>query len=88
LFQTATRTYTTSGTHNGIQVNNTSGNGFVITGNTIGFASAAGTGTYTMAGTVATRFIGINVSTGTTAAATLWRNKFPFESFTAITLIC
>lgn len=74
LFQTATRTYTTGNTHNGIQVNNTSGNGFVITGNTIGYASSTGTGTYTMAGTVATRFIGINVSAGTTAASSVQGN--------------
>jgi trimeric autotransporter adhesin len=74
LFQTATRTYTSGNTHNGIQVSNTSGNGFVITGNTIGYASAAGTGTYTMAGTIATRFIGINVSAGTTVASSVQGN--------------
>uniref|UniRef100_UPI002632EE56 beta strand repeat-containing protein n=1 Tax=Fluviicola sp. TaxID=1917219 RepID=UPI002632EE56 len=74
LFQTATRTYTSGNTHNGIQVNNTNGNGFVITGNTIGYASSTGTGVYTMAGTVATRFIGINVSAGTTAASSVQGN--------------
>ncbi len=74
LFQTATRTYTSGNTHNGIQINNTSGNGFVITGNTIGYASSVGTGVYTLTGTIATRFIGINVSAGTTVASSVQGN--------------
>ncbi len=74
LFQTATRTYTSGATHNGIQINNTSGNGFVIAGNMIGYASSTGTGTYTMTGTIATRFIGINVSVGTTVASSVQGN--------------
>ncbi|MBN8682365.1 MAG: hypothetical protein J0L99_06920, partial [Chitinophagales bacterium] len=65
LFQTATRTYTTANTHNGINI--TSGTGYTISGNTIGFANASGTGTYAMAGTIATRFIAINL--GLTAGA-------------------
>ncbi|WP_341902465.1 T9SS type A sorting domain-containing protein [Fluviicola taffensis] len=82
LFQTATRTYTSGNTHNGIQVSNTSGNGFVITGNTIGYASSTGTGTYTMAGTVATRFIGINISAGTTAPSSIQNNTITNFSLT------
>ncbi len=73
LFQTASRTYTSGNTHNGIQVSHTNGNGFVITGNTIGYASASATGTYTMTST-ATRFIGINVSVGTTTATSVQGN--------------
>ncbi len=65
LFQAATRTYTAANTHRGIQI--ASGANHSITGNVIGFANAAGTGVYTMAGTVATRFIAIDV--GLTAAA-------------------
>lgn len=68
IFQTATRTYTSAATHNGINV--ISGSGNTITGNTIGFATAAGTGVYTMAGTIATRFIGINLALATTGTAT------------------
>lgn len=74
FFQTVTRTYTSGNTHNAIQVSNSSGSGFTITGNTIGYASSAGTGTYTMAGTVATRFIGINVSVGTAAPSSVQNN--------------
>ena len=56
LFQTASRLYTTGTTHNGINVG--SGGGYTITGNTIGYANASGTGT--------TNIIGSNVTpTGT-----------------------
>ncbi len=48
LFQTATRIFTTGNTHNGISVQ--SGSGYTITGNTIGFANAAGTGTTNLLG--------------------------------------
>src|SRR5437762_11396818 len=48
LFQTATRVYTTANTHNGIFVG--TGSGYTITGNTIGFANAGGTGTTNLIG--------------------------------------
>ncbi len=48
LFQTATRIYTSGNTHNGIFVG--TGAGYTITGNTIGFANASGTGTTNMVG--------------------------------------
>lgn len=73
LFQTAARTYTLANTHNGIQVSS-SGDGFVITGNTIGSASSTGTGVYSMTSTVAIRFIGINVSAGTATASSVQGN--------------
>lgn len=59
LFQTASRTYTTASTHNGINI--LSGTGYVITSNTIGYANSTGTGIYMMAGTIATRFVAINL---------------------------
>ena len=68
LFQTASRTYTVANIHNGISI--TTGSGYTITGNTIGYATSGGTGTYTMLGTVATRFIGINLAVATTSAVT------------------
>ena len=74
FFQTATRTYTTGSTHNGINIS--SGDGYTITGNTIGYASAGGTGTYTMAGTVATRFIAIGLGVGTANPTTVDNNTF------------
>ncbi len=48
LFQTATRVFSTGNTHNGISVQ--SGSGYTITGNTIGFANSAGTGTTNLLG--------------------------------------
>ena len=48
LFQTATRVYTAAGTHNGINIG--VGSGYTISGNTIGFANSAGTGTTNLVG--------------------------------------
>jgi hypothetical protein len=48
LFQTATRVYTASNTHNGINVG--TGAGYTISGNTIGFANSGGTGTTNIVG--------------------------------------
>ncbi len=48
LYQTGTRTYTTANTHNGILI--TSGSGYTITGNIIGFADATGAGTTNLVG--------------------------------------
>jgi hypothetical protein len=62
LFQTALRTYTSANTHSGINVN--SGEGYTITGNTIGYATSTATGVYTMTSTVAARFIGIALAVG------------------------
>ncbi|MFM1963087.1 MAG: hypothetical protein RLZZ172_1932, partial [Bacteroidota bacterium] len=78
LFQTSTRTYTTDNTHNAIAVSH--GDGYAITGNTIGYASAAGTGVYTMTipegvtVPVRPRFIGINLAVGTTTASSVQGN--------------
>lgn len=67
FYQTSTRTYTTASTHNGIVI--TSGAGYNITGNYIGGNTSSAGGTpYAMAGTIATRFIAINVAAGTTTA--------------------
>ncbi|MFT3911085.1 MAG: T9SS type A sorting domain-containing protein [Ferruginibacter sp.] len=48
FYQTANRVYTTGNTHNGISI--LTGGGYTITGNTIGFGNAAGTGTTNMIG--------------------------------------
>ncbi len=48
LFQTATRVYTATNTHNGINVG--TGSGYTISGNTIGFANSGGTGTTNIVG--------------------------------------
>ncbi len=79
FYQTATRTYTTANTHQIISI--TSGNGHRVDSNTIGYNSAAGTGTYTMTSTVATRLIAIELSVGTAVATSV-----QFNTITAISL--
>jgi hypothetical protein len=75
IYQTASRTYTIANTHAGINVASANGgNDFTISGNTIGFANSNGTGTYTMAGSVATRFVGIGLSVGSTTASSVQGN--------------
>lgn len=65
IYQVGTRTYSTANTHNAIV--STNGSGYIISNNFIGgSAPSAGGSAYTMAGTIATRFIGINLSAGTT----------------------
>ena len=82
FYQTATRTFTTTASrHSAITLNNTTG-GFTIIGNTIGFASSAGTGTYTITGTT-NEFRAIDAaSVRTTAPATEIQNN----TITAINL--
>ncbi|MCX6303665.1 MAG: T9SS type A sorting domain-containing protein [Bacteroidetes bacterium] len=48
LYQTANRVFTSAGTHYGIFIN--SGSGYSITGNTIGYANASGSGTTNLIG--------------------------------------
>ena len=62
IYQTATRTFTANGTMYGLCFSNgTYGNNIQITGNTIGYANASGTGTLTIAqtGTIQPVFNGI-----------------------------
>ena len=80
FYQTASRTYTGATTHSAITLN--SGNGHTISGNTIGYANSSSTGTYTMLGTVATRFIGINLSVGTTTATSVQGNTIASVNLT------
>ncbi len=75
FYQTATRTMTTTSlTHSAIRISNTSGNAYQITGNTIGFAAANGTGTYTIVTTATSPIIPINLSVGTTTATSVQNN--------------
>ncbi len=68
LYQSATRTYTTANTHYGINI--TSGAGYVITGNTIGYANNSGTGTTNVVGNsvALAGFPGAYATTGTANA--------------------
>jgi hypothetical protein len=79
FFQTGTRIYTAGNTHQAIYIGG--GDGFTISGNTIGYAAANNTGVYTMAGAVATKFIAIDLAVGTTTATSVQGN-----TITAISL--
>lgn len=80
FFQAAARTFTTANTHRVIQVS--SGNNYTINGNVIGYSSAAATGTYTLAGAVATKFAGIELSVGTGTASSVNNNTIAAISLT------
>ncbi len=80
FYQAASRTYTVANTHTAIKV--TAGTAHAILNNTIGYSAAAGTGTYTMTGTVASLFIGIDLSVGTAAVSTIQGNTVTATSLT------
>jgi hypothetical protein len=74
FFQTATRTATTGTTMRAIQVLTSSGGGYTISNNTIGYANASGTGVTTYAGATTNRFIGIDLTANNTAASSIQGN--------------
>lgn len=79
LFQTGTRTYTVAQTHRSIWVQG--GNSHLLSGNVIGYASAAGTGTYVMSGLIAVRFIAIDLSVETSAESNVQGNTIDAINF-------
>lgn len=74
FFQSASRTHTSGVQHSAIWINNTSGNNFLISGNTIGYATSGATGTYTLVGVSGSTFIPIFLSIGTTTATSVQGN--------------
>lgn len=74
FYQTAPRTQTTGTIHSCIRIANTSGNNFNISGNTIGYSSANGTGTYNFVGIASSIFNPIMLSVGTTSASSVQNN--------------
>lgn len=74
FYQTAARTHTSSSQLSAIWITNTSGNNFAVTGNIIGYNSAAGTGTYTFTGVSSSYFIPIHIEVGTTTITTVSTN--------------
>ncbi len=75
FYETATRTQTTGSQHNAIRISNTSGNNYQVTGNTIGFASSSGTGTYSfVAVSSSSVLIPIFLSVGTTTSTSVQGN--------------
>ncbi len=87
FFQTATRTQTTGAIHAAIQVAGATGNNnHNISGNTIGYSSAAGTGTYTFVGIgVGSKFLPIYISSaGTTTPSSIQGNTITAISLSGI----
>lgn len=80
FYQTATRTFTTGNPHRVIQVQ--AGSNYLIQGNVIGFASSAGTGTYTLAGAVTSRLLVIDLAVGTASPTSVQGNTISNLSFT------
>ncbi|MEO8210967.1 MAG: hypothetical protein ABI840_10425, partial [bacterium] len=74
FYQTSARTQLTGNQHSGIWIANPTGDNFLISGNTIGFASSSGTGTYTFNGVAASRLIPVYFSSGTTTASYIESN--------------
>ncbi len=68
IFQTTPRVFTASVTYSGILMTS-SGNANTITGNTVGFGAANGTGTTSISG-LSNVFVGLNLTSGSTATAT------------------
>lgn len=70
FYQTATRTSTASGNqYRGINIVTSSGNGYVITNNVIGYSSAAGTGVMTYNGAFTNRYFAIELTASNTGTA-------------------
>ena len=75
FYQTGTRTQTTGAQHSAIWMLNSTGNNFQVNSNTIGFASSAGTGTYTFVGIgTGSKFDAIFLDLGATTASTVQGN--------------
>lgn len=89
FYQTATRAASSGNTHSGININNSSGNNFTISNNYIGGGAANCGGTaWTMSGSYANRFVGINLSIGTSTASSVQNNtiaNFTWSSTSGVT---
>jgi hypothetical protein len=79
FFQTTSRTFTTGNPHRVIQV--TGGSNYTVSGNTIGYASSTGTGIYTIAGAVTSRFLAIDIAAGTATPSVVNANHISDISF-------
>jgi len=77
IFQTAPRNFTAGRTYQGIVIYGSSsarrGNNFTVTGNTIGFANATGTGN-TVLSSFGGKFIGIQMTVNATTASNIQNN--------------
>jgi trimeric autotransporter adhesin len=75
FFQTAIRTQTTGVINACIQIANSNNDGCIINGNIMGYASAAGTGVYSLVGVASTRFAGILITTLGAGTPTIIRDN-------------
>lgn len=87
IFQTATRAYTSSSSASmyGIYINNTTGNGFVVNNNIVGYANTTGTGTLTMTTSIGSSFRGIAISVGTLNPTVVQNNTISGINFSTTT---
>ncbi|MGO4822579.1 MULTISPECIES: LamG-like jellyroll fold domain-containing protein [unclassified Flavobacterium] len=89
LFQSSTRTSTVAVIHRGIQILSTTGVGFDVSNNSIGFATISSTGTSTYTGNIGHSFRAIETSVGTSVASSIQGNIISginISSSTAIAL--
>jgi trimeric autotransporter adhesin len=87
FYQTATRTQTTGAQHSAIWIaNTTSGNNFQITGNTVGYSSAVGTGTYNFVGvSTSSKLIAIYLNIASTTASSVQGNTVTAINISGVT---
>ncbi|MFT3794605.1 autotransporter-associated beta strand repeat-containing protein [Flavobacterium sp.] len=76
FYQTGVRSIGASVAHSSIRIVNANGNGYVITGNTIGYSNSSGTGTssYVYSGGFNFTLYGISISVGSTTATSIQGN--------------
>jgi len=82
LYQTASRSFTSSQANKGIYINNTVSNANTITNNTIGYASNTGTGSYTTTSTSTSTFYAIHLSVGNATPSLVKGNTITAINFT------
>jgi hypothetical protein len=81
LFQTATRTATAANTHRAINIVTASGGGYNVSNNTVGYASAVGTGTTTYDGAVAGLYRAIEMTVDASTPSNIQGNTVTAISF-------
>src|SRR5262249_30472225 len=82
LYQTASRTVTTAGTYRAINIITASGGNYTVSNNTVGYPSAAGTGTMTYTAAVALLYRAIEMTVAAAPASSVQGNTVTAISFT------
>jgi hypothetical protein len=81
FFQTGLRTATSGAVHRAIHISTLSGNGYLISDNIIGYASAASSGVSAYNGAAAIQYRAVEVSAGSLAASNIQGNIIAAISF-------